>query len=304
MTDKIEEITEIEIDDEDELAVKLKIKVPPIKSQGKKTKLVPWIKDNYDALHKNQDTLYVEPFVGTGVVGFNLSPEKALFTDINPHLINFYNGLKYKKFDHKDVREFLEREGALLSIHGVEHYKEIRSRFNDFADPLDFLFLSRSCFNGMMRFNKKGGFNVPFCKKPDRFAKAYITKIVNEVKWLEFKLNTNDWKFETADFKDVLKRIEDNENVIVYSDGPYPSRYNDYFNGWSDTDERALFTSLDKIQGQFILSTWFGNEFRENTFITELWSKFEIVTKDHTYHLGAKIENRNEIKEALVIKRN
>lgn len=283
---------------------KFKVKVPPIKSQGKKTKLVEWIKESMDKLPKSKDWLYVEPFVGTGVVGFNLSPERAIFSDINPHLINFYNGLKEKSFSSQDVREYLNVEGALLLARGVDHYKEVRTRFNDFGHPLDFLFLSRSCFNGMMRFNKKGGFNVPFCKKPARFAPAYITKITNEVKWLESKLHNNDWTFEVSDFRDVLKKIENDESAIVYSDGPYPSRYNDYFNGWDDESERELFKSLNNIKGQFILSTWHGNEFRENTFIAELWDKFEIVTKSHTYHLGAKVENRNEIREALVIKSN
>jgi len=283
---------------------KFKVKVPPIKSQGKKTKLVEWIKESMDSLPKSKDWLYVEPFVGTGVVGFNLSPEKAIFSDINPHLINFYNGLKNKTFSSQDVREYLNTEGELLLMRGDPHYKEVRTRFNDFGHPLDFLFLSRSCFNGMMRFNKKGGFNVPFCKKPARFAPAYITKIVNEVKWLESKLHNNDWTFEVADFKDILERVKDNENAIVYSDGPYPSRYNDYFNGWSDENERQLFQSLDAIKGQFILSTWHGNEFRQNTFIEELWSKFDIVTKSHTYHLGAKVENRNEVQEALIVKRH
>lgn len=281
-----------------------KVKVPPIKSQGKKTKLVEWIKESLDTFPKEKDWLYVEPFVGTGVVGFNLSPERAIFSDINPHLIGFYNDLKNKKFNSQDVREYLNVEGELLLARGDQHYKDVRTRFNDFGNPLDFLFLSRACFNGMMRFNKKGGFNVPFCKKPGRFAPAYVTKIVNEVKWLEHKLHNNDWQFKTEDFRSVLKSVEDNPSAIIYSDGPYPSRYNDYFNGWSDKDERELFEALDKQKGQFILSTWYGNDYRQNTFIEELWSKFEVVTKSHTYHLGAKVENRNEIQEALIIKRN
>lgn len=80
-----------------------KIFVPPIKIQGIKTKLVPLIKQNA----VRQDTsLWIEPFMGSGVVGFNLRPQQALFADSNPHLINFYNTLKFKKFSSADVKKF------------------------------------------------------------------------------------------------------------------------------------------------------------------------------------------------------
>ena len=58
-------------------------------------------------------------------------------------------------------------EGARLLERGESHYYEIRVRFNNTREPLDFLFLNRA------------GFNVPFCRKPQCFAQAYITKIVN-----------------------------------------------------------------------------------------------------------------------------
>ena len=77
------------------------------------------------------------------------------------------------------VREFLEREGKLLEQWSDEYYYTVRARFNQEHNPLDFLFLNRSCFNGMIRFNKSFGFNVPYGHKPQRFAKAYVTKTVN-----------------------------------------------------------------------------------------------------------------------------
>ncbi|MCP4130391.1 MAG: DNA adenine methylase, partial [bacterium] len=64
-----------------------KVKVPPLKIQGIKTKLVHWILENA-AISRNET--WIEPFMGSGVVGFNSGAKKALFSDINPHIINFY----------------------------------------------------------------------------------------------------------------------------------------------------------------------------------------------------------------------
>ena len=75
--------------------------VPPIKSQGIKTKLIDWIKSSTE----NQEyERWVEPFMGTGVVGFNIRPKKALMCDSNPHLINFYNGIKSKEITSAKVK--------------------------------------------------------------------------------------------------------------------------------------------------------------------------------------------------------
>ena len=68
-----------------------KIHIPPIKIQGIKTKLVFWIKEN---ISLSEETRWIEPFLGSGVVGFNLAPQNAIFADINPHIINFYKQLK------------------------------------------------------------------------------------------------------------------------------------------------------------------------------------------------------------------
>ena len=152
----------------------MRIRVPPIKCQGIKTKLVPIIKHS---VQLNDHGIWIEPFMGSGVVGFNVMPKNAVFADSNPHLINFYNAIVRDEIDGLKVRKFLEKEGGELSKFGKDYYYEVRERFNQKHTPLDFLFLNRSCFNGVIRFNKKGGFNVPFGHKPERFSKAYITKI-------------------------------------------------------------------------------------------------------------------------------
>jgi len=156
-----------------------KIFVPPIKIQGIKTKLVEWIIGQINFEIKGR---WIEPFMGSGVVGFNAQPKRAIFADKNPHIINFYTAIKRKEITSHKVEMFLKVEGEKLLQKGEEYYYEVRDRFNRFQDPLDFLFLNRACFNGVVRFNSKGEFNTPFGKNTRRFSKAYITKIVNQVR--------------------------------------------------------------------------------------------------------------------------
>lgn len=202
------------------------------------------------------------------------------------------NGLK--------VKQFLEREGNKLSTadeNGYVYFRTVRDRFNkDFA-PLDLLFLSRAGFNGMMRFNGQGKWNIPFCKKPNRFAQSYITKIVNQVAKIKSVIN-DKWIFTSKNFSEIIPLAKKSD--IIYCDPPYYGRYVDYYNGWKECDEELLFKLLSETKAKFILSTWHHNDWRENEMIKKLWNKFNLVTKDHFYHSGGNIENRKTIVEALV----
>ena len=273
-----------------------KIFVPPIKSQGIKTKLVPWIKS---VTAENSFSRWVEPFMGTGVVAFNVMPKEALLCDTNPHLINFYKSIQDKSITSCIVKEFLEEEGDILLKSDGAHYYTIRERFNEKHSPLDFLFLNRAGFNGMIRFNKKGGFNIPFCKKPNRFAQAYVTKICNQVKNISDIIDFSDYTFKCQPFTDTINSIKKSD--VIYCDPPYIDRHTDYFNGWNEDNEMELYRLLDKSNVKFILSTWHHNDYRENKYIDSLWSKFNVLTKEHFYHVGGSESNRSPMVEAVVI---
>ncbi len=274
----------------------MRVITPPIKSQGIKTKLVPWI----HALVPTVKGRWIEPFLGTGVVAFNSGFREAFLSDINPHPIAFYQGVKDQAIAPRGVREYLEKEGALLEKapdRGYAHFRTIRDRFNQSHKPLDFLFLSRAGFNGMMRFNRSGAWNIPFCKKPGRFGRSYITKIVNQVHDIACLIQPA-WTFTVTDFeKTILQATKDD---IIYCDPPYIGRYVDYYSGWTEEDERRLFSLLSATPARFILSTWHHNDYRANPFIATHWNKFNLVTRDHFYHSGGKLENRRSVVEALV----
>ncbi len=283
---------------------KINYKVPPIKSQGKKTKLIEWIEKQVKKIEENNELTFVEPFVGTGAVGFNIAGKNAIFADSNIHLINFYNAIKSGEVTAKKVREYLKEEGKKLEETGEgkdSHYYIVRERFNKEFNSLDFLFLTRSCFNGMMRFNSKGQFNVPFCKKPERFAPALITKIANQVLWLEMKIKSNNWDFVCSDFRTFMKSISDRKDIVMYLDPPYIGLNSDYYNTWKPQDEEDLASILKETNNSFILSTWYSKRDRINPYVESHWRDYEIVKRKHFYHVGGKIENRSPVVEALIV---
>jgi DNA adenine methylase len=272
-----------------------KIGVPPIKSQGIKTRLIPWIKS---LVPEDFGGTWVEPFMGTGAVAFNLAPRRAVLCDANPHLIAFYRAIASGEIDAGIVVEDLAREGALLSQKGETHYYFVRERFNAEHSPLDFLFLNRAGFNGMMRFNRLGGYNVPFCRKPNRFAQAYITKIKNQVSWVRAVMAEKDFAFRCQGFQATIAQAMATD--MIYCDPPYIGRHADYYSGWDDASEQGLYDCLARFPGKFILSTWHHNDYRRNDFIESLWGEYAILTKKHFYHVGGKEANRNPVVEALV----
>lgn len=272
-----------------------KVYIPPIKIQGIKTKLVPLIKNS---VVLNEKTLWVEPFMGSGVVGFNVEPRQAIFADSNPHIINFYNQIKSGEITPQTVRLFLEREGALLEEGDSDYYYAVRSRFNKEHDPLDFLFLNRSCFNGMIRFNKDYMFNVPYGHKPNRFAKAYITKIVNQVAHVAELTRRYSWSFLCQSFEQTIEMS--GAGAFIYCDPPYIGRHVDYYDSWDEQSEIALYHALKNSNANFMLSTWDHNSYRQNQYISSIWSDCHKITRDHYYHVGANVRNRNAVVEALL----
>jgi DNA adenine methylase len=246
------------------------------------------------------DGRWVEPFCGSGVIALNLQPKQALLCDSNIHIIQFYKDIQSGRLTSFGVREFLREQGAKLLSIGEAYFYEVRERFNNAPNSLDFLFLNRSCFNGVMRFNRSGRFNVPFCKKPERFAPAYITKIANQVQTISRVVSVSDWEFRVADFRESIATARAGD--VVYADPPYAGRHTDYFNGWSEQDEVDLSDMLTNLPCKFILSTWHSNEFRTNIQVEKNWAseRFHVFTKAHYYHVGAAEELRHPMLEALI----
>ena len=270
---------------------------PPVKCQGIKTKLVDFIGRS---IAWNGRGRWVEPFLGSGVVLFNLCPEHALASDTNAHIIRLYQDIQSGVVTPRIVRDFLTENGAKLARDGAGFFYAVRRQFNEEGDSLRFLFLNRSCFNGVMRFNGKGGFNVPFGHKPKRFSQAYVTKITNQVARAAETMAGRDWVFKTQAWDTTLDACL--EGDFAYLDPPYIGRHTDYYNRWTDADAEALARAAHDLQCGVALSMWKENKYRENGHLGEHWSGYVYRTFSHFYHVGPTEDLRNPMTEVLAIR--
>jgi len=277
-----------------------KIYSPPIKCQGKKHKILPSI---LGAIQWDGDGIWIEPFIASGSVGFNVAPKSAIFSDNNPHIVQFYKDIQSGELTYKMVRSYLEEHGEKLSNNG-DYYYEVRSRFNSSPSSLDFLFLNRCGYNGLIRFNGKGEYNVPFGKKPDKFTASsgsLITKITNQVEWLQdLILSHDEWRFGCHDWKHVLQLVWDSD--FIYLDPPYIGKSTQYHKDWGIKDALELAEVVQKQPCGWALSMWVESHGNRNPHIDD-WHG-DLIEINHTYHVGPNKETRPKVVEGLIIKTN
>jgi len=166
-------------------------------------------------------------------------PEHALLNDVNPHLINFYRWLK---------------RGLSITFemaNDEKKYYEARNRFNELLQDKKgntaeaaglFYYLNRTGYNGLCRFNSKGGFNVPFG--------SYKT-INHKTDFSEYETVLSGWTFTNTDFEKMAVENED----FIYADPPYDVEFTSYSAGgfgWDEQERAAEW--LSKHKGPVILS--------------------------------------------------
>ena len=177
--------------------------IPIIKWVGGKRQILPILNQN---LPKNFNN-YFEPFIGGGALLFNIQPKNAYISDINFNIINLYNVIK------NNLNELIEN----LKYHEIteEYYYMIRnmdiSNLNNIQLASRFLFLNKTCFNGLYRENSKGKFNVPFGK----YKNPKLLDISNAIEISNY-FNNNNININNFDYKNILEYV--NKNDFIYFD--------------------------------------------------------------------------------------
>lgn len=270
---------------------------PPLKTQGGKTRLLAQM---LPRLQWQPEQRWVEPFVGGGSVPLAVKPERALLCDSNPHLIAFFRSVQDGSLTADGIRRYLRREGRLLERDGADHYYAVRERFRTTPTTLDFVFLNHTCFNGLMRFNRSGQFNSPFCRDPHRLSETLISTLSGRIGGLRNLLDARRWEFRCQDWRETLGQVGTQD--FAYLDPPYFGRHTDYFNGWTERDARALAAALTSLPCEWALSDWLEDRAGVmNGLLVELYGHCPILELDHRYVVGASPASRGRMTEALVL---
>jgi DNA adenine methylase len=313
---------------------------PFLKWAGGKTQLLPKIKEFMPKeVTSGKVKYYVEPFVGSGAVLFELIQsdeyrfEKAYIWDINPELINVY---KIIKSDNVKKLVVLLREKEIEYNTNEDKevrkaiYMRIRGKFNndlatfegkptsDFLTERasEFIFLNRTCFNGLYRVNRSGQFNVPMgdYKKPTICDEENLLAVHQVLQNVEIA--------EPGDYRNSLSTIEEiissGQKVFVYFDSPYrPLNASSSFTSYSkydfnDDSQRELadyFKKLDELGAYLMLSNSDPkNEDEDDNFFDDLFFKegnegenqFTINRVFARRNINSKAEKRGQITELLI----
>jgi DNA adenine methylase len=295
-----------------------KIAKPFLKWAGGKTQL---INDIEKALPKdifNDKFTYIEPFVGSGAVLFwmlNNFPklEKAVINDINEDLINTYRTISSRPKELISILDILQNE-----YHGLEgqdeekkeYYYSKRELYNTRKEEQSgqaalFIFLNRTCFNGLYRVNRKNEYNVPMgsYKRPTICDKENILAVSQTLQKVE--ILCGDYE-ETLSFAD--------NNTLFYFDPPYKplsetSSFNSYakdeFNDAEQIRLRDFCHKLDTLNHNWILSNSDvkGKNINDN-FFDDLYSDFKIQRVNAKRSINANPEKRGLLKELLITNNN
>ncbi len=236
---------------------------------------------------------YFEPFVGGGAVFFDLLPKHAELSDLNKELVTTYNVIKNNVDElisalkkHKNEKEYF------LSIRALD-----TSKLTDVEIASRFIYLNRTCFNGLYRVNSKGQFNVPFGLNKNPL-------ICDEVNLHRVSEALQDVVIKHQDYKEVLKKAKKGD--FVYFDPPYhplneTSSFTSYtkenFSAEDQIELRDTVLELHK-RGCFVM---ISNS--DAKFINDIYSGYEsirISKVEAGRAINSKGDKRGKIKEVLV----
>ena len=210
-------------------------------------------------------TKYIEPFVGGGSVYFYLNPIDAVISDVHTELIDLYKSMGDGK--GKEIYEFMKG-----SPNDENTYYKIRDEMkvdNELDVAKRFYYQRKTCFRGMLRYNKHGKFNIPFGK--------YKTINYSELTNKDYEILLNRTEILNKGFEYVFENYND-ENYFMFLDPPYDSEFTDYGYCQFGKEEQKKLASCfknTKIKCLMIIG--------KTKFIEELYNGYIVEEYDKKY---------------------
>ncbi|WP_159801540.1 DNA adenine methylase [Flavobacterium sp. MK4S-17] len=295
-----------------------KLAKPFLKWAGGKTQLLNTIHDNLPKGFLNQKFSYIEPFVGSGAVLFSVlnnfpKIERAIINDINPDLTNVYRVIASYPSELISILKIFQAEYHELSTNDLkkkEYYIEKRTLFNirsedNIIQAALFIFLNRSCFNGLYRVNRNNQFNVPIgsYKKPMICDENNILNVSKALQRVEIF---------TGDYQTILQYVE--RPAFFYFDPPYKplsntSSFNSYakeeFGDYEQIRLRDFCRKLDSLDHYWMLSNSDvrNNEVNDN-FFDDIYCEFNISRVSARRTINANPAKRGRLTELLITNYN
>jgi DNA adenine methylase len=236
---------------------------------------------------------HVEPFVGGGALFFSRRPGRALLTDINPTLVGTYTAIR------DDLVGVVAGLRGLAGRHSKESYYQVRERYNQgkristAKRAAMFIYLNKTCFNGLHRVNRKGEFNVPVgsYKNP---------RILNEDALHAASHALQDTQLKCAPFDALLENAKPGD--FIYFDPPYEpvsetASFTAYARGGFSRDDqtrlRDVYKSLDRRGCKLMLSN------SDVPFIRNLYKNFNINTVAAPRAINCNPKKRGKVTELV-----
>lgn len=234
---------------------------------------------------------YIEPFLGSGAVFFRLQPKEALLNDTNEDLINTYQAIQE---NYTLVVKHLKRHHQL---HSSEYYYRTRdySPRCKFRRAARFVYLNRTCWNGLYRVNLKGVFNVPVGTKS--------SVLLPGDNWSQVSQCLKNARLTSGDFEPVIDQAIAGD--LVFADPPYTVKhnhngfvkYNESLFSWTDQERLSVALWRAAERGVTIISTN-ANHISVRALYKD---KFKLRTMERNSVLSGDPKFRGKFQELLIV---
>ena len=279
---------------------------PMLKYRGGKSREIPLFRKYIPASFSS----YIEPFLGGGAVYFHLEPEQAIINDVNSKLITFYECVRNNYDDMRTeldlIQELYERNQAdykarkaLAPDERVPNanealYYRIRDMYNgkipaEYLDGVLYFFINKTAYSGMIRFNSKGEYNVPF----GRYSNLNTKLITQEHSQLLQRAEVLQ-----EDYSAVFERAQADD--FMFLDPPYDCVFNDYgnidmVNGFDEEQHRRLAADFKNLSCRALMVIG------KTPLTEELYGKF--IKDEYRKNYAVNIRNRfkNDAKHIVVV---